>query len=447
MSDSRINRRSFLGTTALVAGASLLNGIRPGNSAERPEVTDPRATSGDAKHEPDWENRLTLTVGQEEGELTGRSDKVIQAAVDYVARLGGGTVQVQPGEYLFDNGIQMPSHVRIKGAGADTIFKKNDIKQTELAEDSDWFDQEVTFKPGHGFNIGDGVCLVTQNPHNGSENVLTRTLVARSGDRFKLDRALRSNYWKMGKPKALSLFSLIQCDHVHHIEVCDLVLEGNQENNPNLNGNYGGNIFAQDCHQLTFRNVESRNFNGDGFSWQICHDVIVENCHSHHHAGLGLHPGSGSQRPVIRNCKLEENNIGIFFCWGVKYGLAEGNEINACRQSGISVGHRDTHNLITKNKISNCGEYGILFRPERGAGFTGDHNRVEENELLNNGAKQALGIDVQGLTSNLQITRNRLTDHRGMQESIGIQLGPETSSIEIVDNQFNGFATDVKHLS
>ncbi|MEZ6048084.1 MAG: right-handed parallel beta-helix repeat-containing protein [Planctomycetaceae bacterium] len=235
----------------------------------------------------------------------------------------------------------------------------------------------------------------------------------------------------MGKPEALSLFSLIQCDQVHHIEVSDLVLDGNRENNPNLNGNYGGNIFAQDCHALTFRNVESRNFNGDGFSWQICHDVVVDNCHSHHNADLGLHPGSGSQRPIIRNCKLEENNIGIFFCWGVKFGLAEGNEINACRKSGISVGHRDTHNLITRNKISNCGEYGILFRPERGEGFTGDHNRVEENELLNNGAQQALGIDVQGLTAHLQITGNQLKESRGMANSIGIQIGKETSAIDL----------------
>ncbi|GIS58084.1 MAG: hypothetical protein CM1200mP2_03090 [Planctomycetaceae bacterium] len=46
--------------------------------------------------------------------------------------------------------------------------------------------------------------------------------------------------------------------------------------------------------------VEARNNNGDGISWQICHDVVVENCHSHDNADLGLHPGSGSQRPLIR---------------------------------------------------------------------------------------------------------------------------------------------------
>jgi hypothetical protein len=37
----------------------------------------------------------------------------------------------------------------------------------------------------------------------------------------------------------------------------------------------------------------------------ICHDVIVENCTSAGHTGLGLHPGSGSQRTVMRNNRLE----------------------------------------------------------------------------------------------------------------------------------------------
>jgi len=41
---------------------------------------------------------------------------------------------------------------------------------------------------------------------------------------------------------------------------------------------------------------------------------LVENCHSHGHAGLGLHPGSGSQRSVIRGNRLSRDSIGIFFC-------------------------------------------------------------------------------------------------------------------------------------
>lgn len=34
-------------------------------------------------------------------------------------------------------------------------------------------------------------------------------------------------------------------------------------------------------------------FNGDGISYQVCHDVRVEDCQSIGNANYGLHPGSG----------------------------------------------------------------------------------------------------------------------------------------------------------
>jgi len=36
---------------------------------------------------------LVLTVGQTEGDLQGKDDKVIQAGVEYLNRMGGGTLQ------------------------------------------------------------------------------------------------------------------------------------------------------------------------------------------------------------------------------------------------------------------------------------------------------------------------------------------------------------------
>ena len=50
--------------------------------------------------------RMEITVGQGEGDLQGKDDKVIQAAMDYVFRLGGGTVRVLPG-HVHD--AQLPS--------------------------------------------------------------------------------------------------------------------------------------------------------------------------------------------------------------------------------------------------------------------------------------------------------------------------------------------------
>src|SRR5947209_1829918 len=79
---------------------------------DRPLVTNPRATSGDSASEPDWAQRLTITVGPEKADLVGSTEKVIQAGVDYVARFGGGTVKILPGTYKLRNSVFLQSKVR-----------------------------------------------------------------------------------------------------------------------------------------------------------------------------------------------------------------------------------------------------------------------------------------------------------------------------------------------
>src|ERR1043166_7443783 len=83
------------------------------HAAERPPVSTPRATSGDTAIEPDWRQRLTVTVGPDKANLVGASDQVLQAAVDYVARLGGGAVKVLPGAYHLRNAVYLQSKVRL----------------------------------------------------------------------------------------------------------------------------------------------------------------------------------------------------------------------------------------------------------------------------------------------------------------------------------------------
>lgn len=224
----------------------------------------------------------------------------------------------------------------------------------------------------------------------------------------------------------------------------NLTLDGNKANNLELDGNYAGCIFLQDCADFTIRSVTARNYRGDGISWQICHDVLVENCHSHDHTGHGLHPGSGSQRPIIRNNKLERNHIGLFFCWGVKFGLAEKNTIDDTKTAGISVGHRDTDNVIRDNLVRRSGQQGILFRPERGPGFTGDRNEVVGNTIEDTGDENAAAIDVQGTTANLVFRNNTLKESRGPAKRVGIRIGAKASAIALVGNTFKGFANDVE---
>jgi hypothetical protein len=451
MSNSFWSRRRFVGWTAgLGVGtwfAARGRSDEPGVAGDgRPRVTRPRATSGDKVSEPNWEERLTITVGPKEADLVGTSHKVLQAAVDYVARLGGGTVRILPGTFTLRGSVHLRSGVRLTGSGDDTILTKPASVTSKLQLDSDWYDQEITLVDPKCFQVGDSVCLRTKNPHNGGTDVLKRILVARSGNRFKLDRALRQNFWTTGDPTCSTLFPLVTSEETGNLVIENLALDGNRANNENLDGNYGGCIFLQDVSNVLIRKVTARQNNGDGISWQICHDVTVEDCHSHDHAGLGLHPGSGSQRPLMRRNKLERCQIGLFFCWGVKYGLAEDNTILDIKGQGISIGHRDTDNIVRKNLVRNSGQTGILFRPERGAGFCGHRNLIEQNIVENSGPEAGVAIDVQGGTEQITVRQNQIRETRGAAQRIGIRLGKETKQITLADNSFAGLMKDVEQL-
>jgi hypothetical protein len=438
MSNYGWRRREFL-AAGVVAGWSALAW-----ADERPAVSTPRATDGDEVHEPDWRERLMISVGPKQADLVGQDDKVLQAAVDYVARLGGGTVRVLPGQYTLRNSVHLPSKIRLVGSGEESVLTKIASQTVPLADDSDWYDQEITLKEAGGFRVGDGVALRAKNPDSGSRLVIKRTLVAQAGNRFKLNDGLRDNLWLEGKPTCASLFPLLTSERTADVVIEDLALDGNGANNENFDGNYGGCIFLQDCNRYTIRRVTARNYNGDGISFQVCHDVTVEECRSHDHTGFGLHPGSGSQRPLIRNNRLERNGLGLFWCWGVKFGLAEGNLIDANRDYGISIGHNDTDNLMRNNRVTNSGKVGVLFRDDRrGQDFWANRNTLENNLIENSGGEAGIAIDIQGQTRQTRILANQIRERRAPMKRVAIRIDAAAGSVELAHNSIEGFAQDL----
>jgi hypothetical protein len=438
-----MHRRHFLSSLPLAMVTRDL--VRAAQEPGAPEVTNPRATSGDPI-EPKWESALTVTVGPQKADISGSDHKAIQAAVDYVARLGGGTVHILPGEYRMRNAVFLQSRVRLLGSGAESVLIKEPSVKTKLASDSDWYDQEVTLENPNGFQIGDGVALQTRNPHNGSFDVYKRTLVARSGNRFKLDKMLVENFWVKEGATAATLFALIDGMQVSDIVIEDITLDGNKAGNDFLNGNYVGCIFLRESNRIRMRGITARNFNGDAISWQVCHDVRVEDCHSHDNAGYGVHPGSGSQRTVVVNNRLERNDIGFFFCWGVRWGLCERNTILDSGRFGVSAGHNDTDNVIRNNEIRRSGQIGVLFRQEDGPTFTPNRNLLEQNRIIDSGDEKGIGVKVEGRTRSVEIARNEIRETRKPGERVGILLEAETDDIRLSDNTIEGFAQPVVHL-
>ena len=393
------------------------------------------------------ETSLVITVGRQDAQINGSDDRAIQAGIDYLSALGGGTLKILPGQYQLNNAIYLRNRILIQGSGSETVLIKNPSLQTTLTVDSDWYDREVKVANSRGLEVGYGVCLTAQSPHHTGSNVIKRTILAKDGNCLWLNRPLEQNFWSDHQAQLSTLFPIISGEGISKVEIRDLVLDGNKSNNQNLNGNYGGCIFMQNCHQIQIDNVEVRNYNGDGISWQICHDVKVTNCRSLNNADLGLHPGSGSQRPIIKNNRVAGNQIGLFFCWGVKHGVAENNHLSDSGKYGISIGHRDTDNTIISNRIENSGEVGILFRQEPNRGRCPHRNLVKNNDIINSGSNgQGIGVNIEGETESIHLQQNQITEKRSQPESVGIRIGPNTRDIVLSDNRFLGLTAEVEDL-
>jgi hypothetical protein len=410
-----------------------------------PENTNPRAIFGDAV-EPDWDQRLTLTVGHKKADLIGTTDRVIQAAVDYVARRGGGSVRVLPGTYRLRNSIFLQSKVRLLGSGTDTVLFKEPSVTTKLIVDGDHWDQEITLANPKGFEVGDGVRLVSKDPYGKGTNIIQRTLIAARGNRFKLDRRLEERFHLEGDPQIATNFALIQGTDAADLVIESLTVDGNKAHNEMLDrGAFDdGSIRLDECNRITVRDVTVRDFYCDGIVWGISHDVRVENCQLQDGARLALHSGSGSQRSVVRGNRVRRSAEGIYFCWGAQHGLYEKNVIEDCNY-GMTFGHSDSDNLIRDNEIRRSADAGIHFRGGNKA-FAPHRNRIERNRIVDSGAEKGVAIDINGETEAVVITKNELRETRKPLARIGILIGAQTRDIRCTDNQIEGFATAISDL-
>ncbi|MBT3268687.1 right-handed parallel beta-helix repeat-containing protein [Candidatus Poribacteria bacterium] len=386
---------------------------------------------------------LRVRVGPEGGEFVGSTHFALQAAVDYVGGRGGGVVEVAAGTYTLRDAVHLRSGVRIVGQGPTTVLRKAASVTTRLTEDMDWYDGHITVDDPSGFDVGVGVALQAKHAHGQGRSVMKFTVAAVDGRRIRLTRTphnqARHNFWTTHEPTASTLHPLLTANWERDIAIEDLTLDGNRAENALLDGNYAGCVFLQDCQRVRVAGVRGVNNNGDGISWQVCDDVTVEDCVSEGHANLGLHPGSGSQRPVMRRNTVRDCNIGLFWCWGVRYGVAEENDIARIGSHGMSIGHRDTDNVMRRNTIRDCGKTGIYFRPEDPPARGPHRNVVEENVI--SGAP--IGVNVDSRVRGVAVVRNRFEGVDGRMEC-GIRIRGDVSEITCDENAFDGVKTHIR---
>jgi len=385
-------------------------------------------------------NGIEIRVGMADADIVGRDHRALQAAMDYVGSLGGGAVIIGPGVYRMENALHLRSNITVRGEGDRTVLRMADGFTSPLAADGDYGDTQAIVADPTGFRPGMGVMVTDER--SGGFHTLVATIVAMEGNLLQLDGRHRNDYLMKRNAFASAAFPIISGRYVENVRLEGLTIDGNRGANALLNGCRGAGIYFHRAKGVTISACAVDSFNGDGISFQQSEDVHVLDCLCRHNAALGLHPGSGSQRPVLRGCRsLENGQIGLYFCWRVRHGVASHNELRGNGVTGLSIGHKDTDNLIEDNLIADNGVHGLLFRDElepQGA----HRNRVVGNTIQNNGnEREGYGIKIEGVTHDLVIRDNLIRDDRpaaARRQRFGIHVGAQASEIALEGNRFDG---------
>jgi hypothetical protein len=380
-----------------------------------------------------------LRVGRSDADLLGADNRALQAAVDYVADLGGGLVEIGPGEFLMRDSLHLRSFVAVRGTPGKTLLRKADGVESALALDGDYGEEQITLREPGGFEVGDGVAIWDAQA-NGFHTTVAR-LVGRNGNTFAISRPLHADCMAANKGRAATVFPVVSGYDVEGVRVEHLIIEGNKERNVHLNGCRGAGIFLYRGSGTVIDHCVVRNYNGDGISFQQSNDVTVNECVSENNASLGIHPGSGSQRPIVRACVARGNGEdGLFLCWRVRHGVFEENVLEGNGRYGISIGHKDSDNLLRRNRVRENYADGVCFRNES-LGMAGHRNRLEDNVIENNGRQdEVAGVRIRGETRGLILKNNVIRDTRppaDRRQTIGLQVEERAGALTLEGNSID----------
>ncbi len=381
-------------------------------------------------------DRPRVTVGMRDADIVGVDGRALQAAVDYLAALGGGVVEIGPGAYEMSDSLHLRPFVTVRGTPGVTVLRKAKAAVSPLALDGDYGEEQITLVNPDGFSVGAGVAIWDDSA--GGFHTTVARITGRNGRTFAIDKPLNADCMAASHAQAATVFPVVSGYGAEGARVEQLTIDGNKEENIALNGCRGGGVFLYRCHGAVIENCLVRNYHGDGISFQQSNDVRVERCVSADNAGLGLHPGSGSQRAVVRECVARGNGQdGLFLCWRVRHGLFEKNVLENNGRFGISIGHKDSDNLLRDNLVRRNGEDGVMFRNES-IGMAAHRNRLENNRIEENGVREpAAGIRVQGATGGLIFRNNVIRDTRPMEsqtQHIGICIEEDAGDVTLDAN-------------
>lgn len=395
-----------------------------------PCATAEEAERRNAENELHARPAIHITVGISDADIIGKDNRALQAAVDYVGSLGGGTVEIGPGEYLMRDSLHLRSRVTVRGSGDQTVLVKDREYRTALAADGDYGEFAITVNDTAGFDVGRGVYVASKTQRN--FHGVCATILNSRDNHFTLSRHMNADILMSDDGFAATVYPVISGYKLRDAVVENLTVDGKRSQNPTkIDGCRTAAIYLYRGDGCQIRGCKVRSYNGDGISFQQSNDVTVERCVVHRCAGFGLHPGSGSQRPTVKNCRAINNGEdGFFFCWRVRGGLAEGNWLENNGGYGMSIGHKDSDNVVRKNTILGNKQGGVYWRaetkPMAAHRVTFEHNTVQDNE--------GWGLFVDGATQGTLIRHNVIEDTGVGRQVTGVRIGKQAGEVVLKDN-------------
>ncbi|HUU26331.1 MAG TPA: right-handed parallel beta-helix repeat-containing protein [archaeon] len=385
----------------------------------------------------------TIKVAQSgEADVIGADDKALQKGADMLQP--GDTLEIGPGTYRMENSLVVRcSSVVVRGTPGETILFKGPGVASRVIDCGDYGESVLVveepwkFKPGMGLSVSD-------DSFNRGWAVTVTSVESITGDTLHLTQmTLRDYDYENANARVENKFPILCAIEADKVTFEDIIVDGNKDENPYfIDGCRGGAIYLYIARDCVIKNCVSRNYNGDGISFQITDRIKVIDCESYGHTGFGVHPGTGSPHAEIKSCRFHDNaRVGFFLCWRVREGVFSDNLIENNGLYGISIGHKDTDNLFVNNTVRNNGFCGIYFRQES-AKVSGHRNVFRENVIQDNGDdERGYGVYVEPHARDMVFESNTIADTRSDSERTqryGVYLADGSGPVEMKNNTMKG---------
>jgi hypothetical protein len=383
----------------------------------------------------------TVKVAQSgTADVIGSDNTALQKAADLLRP--GDILEIGPGTYQMNNSLFIPSRVTVRGTPGQTILKKSAGIESLLVEDGDYGESQLRVADPRKFQPGMGLSVIDDSLDSGWDISVT-TVIGIEGNLLRIrPMTLRDYSVEEKHARVRNTFPILCAVETEGVVFENLIVDGNKDENVYIDGCRGGAIYAYISRDVTIRNCVARNYNGDGISFQITENVQVLNSESYGHTGYGIHPGTGSDRPTVKDCRIHDNGrVGLFLCWRVRHGQFLNNIIENNGKYGISIGHKDTDNVFSNNTVSGNAFCGVYFRKETFKN-SGHRNTFRENKILNNGEpQQGYGFYIEPHAGDIIISGNRIAETRSGKDRTqryGIYKAAGAGPIQVQDNVMEG---------